>query len=361
MANRSPTIPGRLWSLSDPARVAIQTAAAAVAAWFAGHAIGQDAVSWAVFSAVFVVQGNIGGTIASATGRVIGAILGVLVALAAIFTIGTGEWRTLLSLAIGVGIMSLVSGWRPSYSYGLVTVTMIIVAPGFEVVENAIERSAAVIAGTVIGALASTVLFPRAARAQSRAAAGRALRGCAKLLRATTQAVVSGDTPDLLAIHKEIESAVAEAQSSSRSGQNERLLPIGQRTIDAPVLTVQRIWYSLAVLDRLSDRSMPRAVSDILAEPVRAAGDAAAGALDAAADDLARGKAPEHLDVRQRLKVLNEALDRLRDEKRLDDLPREDVERVLTLGFAFEQICRNISELAESYRKRDESDKRGKS
>jgi uncharacterized membrane protein YccC len=61
--------PARLRWMERPARVAAQTATAALTIFALFKIAGLPQVSWAVISALFVIQPNVGGTISTALGR----------------------------------------------------------------------------------------------------------------------------------------------------------------------------------------------------------------------------------------------------------------------------------------------------
>ncbi len=329
----------------DPLRMAIQTAVGAMAAYGVGLLIGKEAETWAVFSAVFVVQGNIGGTLETAVSRVIGAVLGVAVALALVFTVGTGGWRTVASLAAVVGVMSLVTGWYPQLRYGLVTGTMMVIAPGFDVVENAFERSVGIVAGAAAGALASVLIFPRAADSQARSAVADAQRGCATLLRRCVGDLL-GEKGDHAPIHRRIESSLRAAGQSFDVTRPERLLRLRRRRRDPPVTATERIWYTLAILDRLGDRPLPKTLVRRLEQPLREAADAVSGTLEAAAESCETGRNRDGPSIEDKIDRLTDAIDVSRTEQ-VSDLSREDLEQILALAFAFEQLARNLRELLD--------------
>ena len=64
----------------DDIRTTLQTAVAVLIAYCIMALTGLDSPSWAVFSALFVVQANVGGTIGSALWRIAGALLGAAIA-----------------------------------------------------------------------------------------------------------------------------------------------------------------------------------------------------------------------------------------------------------------------------------------
>ncbi|WP_181707671.1 FUSC family protein [Chthonobacter rhizosphaerae] len=329
----------------EPVRLAVQTAVGATLAYALGSAIGKDSESWAVFSAVFVISGNVGGTLGIALDRLLGTMIGVLVALAVTHTVGTGGWHTVVSLAIGIGVMALVSGYAPSTSYGLVPTAMLVVAPGFDVLESAIEQSAGIVAGAAAGAFASVVVFPRSAVGEARRAVAEVLRGSAELLDRSLAATLHGERRDLLAVHQSIEAALERARRTNPAARRERRLR-GRRSGPVPTdAAAERLWYTLAVLDRLSAQRIPAAVGADLAGRIAAAGRSSAEAIRRIASDTEHGRPPKPTDLSGEVSAVNDALASLRGKPAFTGLDQEDMVHVMTLAFALEEVARHVEAL----------------
>lgn len=333
----------------EPLRFSIQAAVAALAAYGLTLLAGVDNVSWAVFAALFVVHVSVGGTLEAAVGRLVGGFIGLLLGLACLFTIGSGEWRTPLSLAVAVGTMSFIAGCRPGLSYGLVTTAILILAPGFEIVEGALLKGAAIAIGTVAGSAAATLILPLPARRGSARHLAEALRGYGELLEAIQETFVRDGRTDLVPLHNDIANELAQARSmagqslaSWLSGRSEDK----EGSLLSLVNKVERIWYTLAILDRLSGRGFP-AQAEPLLKPSEEATRAYRDYFQKLADSLDdSGKRPPMTALRQSRDSLLGALDHLRRENRTSDLPRDDVERIFVLGFAWQQLSSSVESLA---------------
>lgn len=327
-------------------RIAMQTAVGAAAAYGVGLAIGREAESWAVFSAVFVVQGNVGGSLDGALHRVFGAAIGVAVALATVFTIGVGEWRTMASLVVAVGAMSLVAGRHPSTAYGLVTATMIVVTPGIDLLESALRQSAGIVAGAVTGALASIAVFPRSAARQSDEAVAAALRGCGELLERSLGSILGDPDRDLAPVHRRIEEALGRARRTNPAARREKILsgsaPGRRPTAD----TVERLWYTLALLDRLSARPLPRHAADRLDRPLRSFAAAARDALDELAGPAGRRRSAAPGALSDEADAVEDAVDGLRTGPDAAALDRRAAVDLMALAFAVGEASRHVGELA---------------
>ena len=99
--------------IEKPARVAAQTAAAAGATFGLFTITGLPQTSWAVVSALFVIQPNVGGTVGAALGRIAGTALGTAVGLACVYAIGVSSWASAVGLVVATASLGFVTGFRP--------------------------------------------------------------------------------------------------------------------------------------------------------------------------------------------------------------------------------------------------------
>lgn len=329
----------------DPARLAVQTVLAVLVTYAAALWLHLPEPSWAVFSALFVIQGSIGGTLTAAMDRVQGAVLGALLALLCVSVIGTGAWRTILSLVTGVGIMSLIAGVRPQLNYGLVPVAVLTVAPGTELVEDGLLKIAAIGLGAAAGALASVLVLPRQAHRAAEQHLVQALAGCGALLSACMDKLLSQDERDLHPLHARIARELALAGSMSRQTRLRRKQE--QYVLLSSLLNqVERLWYTLAMADRLSARPLPDAVREAMAAPVRQAAGEAERFLYEAGQALTCGKPPPAASRFDALaQEVGRLVERLRAEGQLSQAKREEAEQILGLSLAWQQLSRNVEDL----------------
>lgn len=251
-----------------PLRVALQAASAAVLAYLAASLSGLPQPSWAVFSALFTVQSNLDGTIGSAIFRIAGGGLGLVVGLAAIGLVGTGGWLTVATLVIGILPMALVASLRPSLSYGLVTVTMLILAPGLEVLESALLKAAEIGLGALCGAAAATLLLPHSARRAEDRHLATALRQLGALMEKALLDMARGRRADPSPRHQAIGKALQAARDTAAAGPH--FLPGGRSRRARNRLTghIERLWYTLTILDRLQQAFAPAPLPREAARPL---------------------------------------------------------------------------------------------
>lgn len=238
---------------SDEHRVAVQTTAAVLLAFSATLFMGRENMSWGVFSALFVVQATVGGTLSTGVERILGAMLGAAVGVGAVLLPMQGLPGTVVSLLLGVSIMSLVAARWPKFAYGLVTMTIIIVAPDFYVVEGALEKLVAIGIGSVCGIVAALAVFPVSARRRAEYHLSQALRACGRLQAEYVRRIVdSKDESDKA--DADVSYALSRARDMSNQARSERAPMARPDGSQAALLNeVERFRYTLTLIDRFSD------------------------------------------------------------------------------------------------------------
>ena len=331
---------------NEPMRRAVQMMVAVAVAFVAAVALRLPEPSWAVFSALFVVQGSVGGTVTGALNRIVGAAVGLALGLLIIVVVGIGEWRSLVSLVLAVGVMAVLAGRWPQLQYGLVTVAILVVAPVHELFEDSLLIAAEIAVGAVSAALAGVLVLPVAAHRSALRHLGQAVQACARLLRAGMTPHGEEGPPELAPLHAEIEAELDQARemmAQSRRTRRARDLPSQFELLRH----VDRLWYTLALVDRLSGRKLPPDALRHMQEPLAAATDACAGYLDGLGSMIAAGRReerdPERLAPVGRLVA---AVDDLRHSDLVPAMSQAEAEALFTLSFAWQQISSNIDELA---------------
>lgn len=329
----------------DAPRLAVQTILAVLISYGAALLLRLPDPSWAVFSALYVIQGSLDGTLVAARDRVLGAVLGAGLALACIFLIGVGGWHTLLSLAVGIGIMSLIAGAASRFSYGLVPVAILIVAPGIEVIEDALLKIAAILLGSSAGAAASLLVLPRRAQHAAERHLAEALESCGALLSACTARLLAEEEVELQPAHEELTRALSDASAMARQA----CFQAGGEGRDSPAALlsrIERLWYSLALMDRLSSRPLPEPLRGTLAPPVRHATEEARQWLHQVSGAVTgAGPRPSPRGLHEAVERLSGEIEALQAENSLKDMSRGEVEVVFGLSLAWQQVGHNLRDL----------------
>jgi uncharacterized membrane protein YccC len=330
----------------EAVRQALQMVVAVTIAFVASVALGLREPSWAVLSALLVVQGSVGGTVTGAFNRVVGAAIGLALGLLIILVLGVEEWRQLVSLVIAVGVMAVIAGHWQRLRYGLVTVAILVVAPGQELFEDSLLIAGEVAIGAVSGALAGAVVLPVAAHRSALRHLGRAVQACGRLLKASMQELAADGEEDVSALQEEIKNELDEARemmSQSRRTRPSRHLPSQFEMLRH----VDRLWYTLALVNRLRGRRLPDAAMQRVREPLEKATEAAADYLEELGSTIAAAErpapAPERLESVSQLVA---AVDDLRDRDLVPSASEDEAEALFTLSFVWQQINSNTGDLA---------------
>ncbi len=341
---------GRLRRLAQPARIATQTAAAALATFGLFKITGLPQASWGVITALFVIQPNIGDTISSALGRIGGTVLGTALGLAYVLAFGTSAWSNALGLLLVTAILGFVIGLRPGLRFGLVPAAIILLGPAGQAIEEAWSEAVAIGIGAAVGTIVGLIVFPQPAHRAVERHLGAALDRCADLLRATIRSLLGEPAPGRTdAINQEIETELwaaggiaAQSRYPSRVRRSPRH-PRPRHLLEA----VERLWHSLLLMARADKEPLPEAARQELApelENLAAIGGAYLGKLGEAL--AGNAPAPEPRVVCEQARALEAALHRLRQQGATRPLASRQVERIFTLAFAVQELSRNLHEVA---------------
>lgn len=335
-------------------RIPIQTAAAVLMAYFATSFMETENVSWGVFSALFVVQASIGGTIGAVLGRIAGAVLGAAISVALVMLFGSGGWGALAALLTGVGLMSFLAAKWPALAYGLVTVTIIAVAPDFPVVEGAFKKVVAITIGSVCGMVAAFAIFPVLARRTEQEYLAEALRSCgAYVLECTSCLVRDKDAKDRSA-QATIQRSIEQARLMAREARIEEKTPaMGFSPFSQTLLPeIERFTYTLTLVDRFSDIPISESLCHDNKEALLALAGTVKDCLERIADAVEAGKACEEIDdAREIYSAFAERVDKSVGQGHLSI---EEKEHMVSIKSAYSSVLSNLAELAgQAQRRRD--------
>lgn len=339
-----------IWGLSSwhAARFVVQATVSALATFALASLLGLTETSWAIISALFAVHTTVGGSLSSAFDRVVGASLGAMIGILVLATIGYGEWRSVAAIGIAVAATSWLIGALPSLQYGLVTVAILVVSPGGDLVEAALHKLAAIALGAVVGSLCSAVIFPARAHRNAERHLCLAVKRCCSLLEGSTQVLMGRGSFDFDAVNDDIRGHVARAQAFTSQSQVLRLHRRSRRPTPNDMLrAVERLWYTLTLIDRLSSEQLPRLDPARLEGPVEDALGATCRYLGEIAAGMATNRrVPPPDPVSLRIGAMRETLGDVCDLRNEAGMTKTGRERLFAFSFAWGQIDRTICEIA---------------
>lgn len=294
-------------------------------AYAAMGAAGLPETSWAVFSALFVVQASVGGTLGTAFERILGTFAGVAVGVGVLHIADAFDLSTALCIASGVGAMTLLVARYPSLSYGLVTAAIITVTREHPALAGALHKALAIVVGSSAGMVAGLCVLPRSARQTVRERLAGVTREFGALIVdcAQVQTHCGGGERDRVQGSIELSMTAARAMAQVSGLEHPRKLP-SQYWSSSQVRAADRVWYSLATLERLSQTCLPAHVCDCLAAPVNDAAQACQARLNAIAEAIEQrttDRLPEGDSVA--LDALSQAMETLLAEGHFSTADRE--------------------------------------
>jgi uncharacterized membrane protein YccC len=231
----------------DVARVALQTMAASAATYAVITALDWPHVSWAVISAIFVIQLNSDTSIFVGLTRIAGTAMGTVFGLAATL-IFPGDDGALLRVAITTALASGIATVWPSLQYGAVAAAAITVQshPEFS---DAIAQAVAISLGALLGTAATILVWPELGRNRVLRMLEYALSDCGEYLAQVLATEGEVETGKRRAIHGEFVNHMATARSVLQDTRIRNRLKTGRPLRDL-VGAVDRLWYGLVLLDR---------------------------------------------------------------------------------------------------------------
>lgn len=231
----------------DVARVALQTMAASAATYAVITTLDWPHVSWAVISAIFVIQLNSDTSIFVGLTRIAGTAMGTIFGLAATL-IFPGDDGALLRVAITTALASGIATVWPSLQYGAVAAAAITVQshPEFS---DAIAQAVAISLGAVLGTAATILVWPELGRNRVLRMLEYALSDCSEYLAQVLATEGEVETGKRQTIHGEFVNHMATARSVLQDTRIRNRLKTGRPLRDL-LGAIDRLWYGLVLLDR---------------------------------------------------------------------------------------------------------------
>lgn len=329
----------------EEVRIPIQTAFAVLMAYLATSVTQPEDVSWGVFSALFVVQSSIGGTIGAALGRIAGAILGAIIAVALITFFGADGWGPLIALLLGVALMSFLTAKWPLLAYGLVTVTIIAVAPDFHVVEGAFRKVLAIAIGSTCGMVAGFAVFPKLARHTEQEYLAAALRSCGAYTLECTRCLVGDKTKKDREAQEVIQRSIERARLMAREARIEDKTPaMGSSPFSQTLLPeIERFGYTLTLVDRFSDKPISKELCGVHKEALLELASTVQDSLEKMADAVEAGEGCEEID--EAWQAYRAFAEHVGESMEHESLSIEDKEQMMSIKGAYGSMLCNMTEV----------------
>lgn len=331
---------------------ALRMTASSLAAFGLASVFGLPQGFWAVITALIVNQANIGGSLKAAFDRFVGSVCGAVYGGAVAFAIphGGGLMRA-VALAVAVAPLSVLAASSAGFRVAPITAIIVLLGTAGATLGPlgfALDRILEVGLGCAVGLLASVLVVPaRASRAVLEAAA-RVARLLAKQLQALARPDVPAP-PDLAALVVDTRKGLNGLETLIGEAARERRSRMARGPDPVPLLrTLLRLRHDVVMLRRAAGAPWHDSVRGQLAQPWADAVQAGAGRLQELGDALAGRRAPSRADtVAEALGAYRVALDAVRRQGLTRLLDVDAVGRLFGIGFALDQLRRDLGDLAE--------------
>ena len=309
---------------------------------------------WAVPTAVAVMQMSIGGSLKAAAEYSIGTIGGALYAiLVAALVPPSTELSFAIALALAIGPLAYAAAIRPSLRVAPVTAVLVLMIStrlGEAPIGPAYDRLLEVAVGLLVALTVSFLILPAPAHTLGLESAARALALMARALPAVIAGFVYRPGPlQNLRLQDEVGEAVRGFAELAAEAKRERIANLAPDP-DPSVLarTMRRLRHDLVMLGRAAAEPLPAQLGPPLQPLLDEIGATACDYLRASANALtARREGPATAAVDDALAAYFGQVAAMRRDGQLTALPPAERERIFALGFALQQLRRNLVELAD--------------
>lgn len=333
--------------------LAIRITVAAGLAFALVKLVGLSQSSWAVITSVIIMQTSLGGSVKAAMDRMAGTLVGaVWGALVSIAISHHSNLATGLAVLVAVAPTALCAALRPSFRVAPITALIVLIPSGSTLTPYAfaLERVAEIVVGIVVGVSVAMLVLPARAHGVLAAAAAKVTDLNADLLIALMAGLIEGrGRPDVAALQASIRAGLRQVDAAVDEAARERKAHLSNVADVEPLArTLYRVRHDLVIIARVCVRASPESVAPALREPLLGLRDATVALLHAIAEALRRRYvAPDLAGFEASLAAYVTAMDRLRAEGVFRTLESDEMGRIYTLRFGFEQLGKDLGDLAE--------------
>ena len=332
--------------------LAIRVTIAALAALALAQLLHLPLPLWAVLTAVIVTQMSVGRSLKATFDYLVGTLGGAIYGGAiGVFIPHSSEIALLAVLALAVAPLAFIAAINPRFSVAPITAIIVLLLPTIthaSPIASALDRVLEVALGGVTGLVVSFLLLPSSAHRQVAEAAASTLARMARALGELFTGLTQGlDVDALHRIQDGIGQALVRLDAVGGEAERERAARLAVGADTGPLLrTLLRLRHDLVMIGRVAVGPLPEAIGARLQSPLARVGAAFADYLRASAAALPAGRGPPPLSaVESALEAYAAEIAALRRDGSTRSLPGDAAERVFALGFAFEQMYSNCTDL----------------
>jgi uncharacterized membrane protein YccC len=308
---------------------------------------------WAVLTAIVVSQVSVGGSVRATIEYMIGTLGGAVYAAAVGLVLPHATpVSQAVALAVSVAPMAVAAAIHPAFRvapFSAVLVLLIGGELGESPIVSAATRVVEVAIGGAVAIVVSLLVFPERAHGLGLEAAGRILNQMADLLPEVLARVSRDvDRVQIGLAQTRLGDAVTKFQGLAEEAKREHIVSIVRDPDPAPLArTLLRIRHDFVILSRATVEPLPEAIGRRLHEPLARFGEEATAFLSGSAEALADRRSPSSIAPTQAaLAAYGAEVAAIRSEGLSRSMETAAVERFFALGFALEQLSRDLADLA---------------
>ena len=208
----------------------------------------------------------------------------------------------------------------------------------------ALDRIIEIGIGNLVGIVIALLVLPARAHALLINAGARVATLNADLLKALIEGLTGGEgRPGLAAIHARIRAALRQTEAAADEASRECKSHLSDMPDPEPLVrTLYRVRHDLVMIGRAAAKPLPPSQSTRLVPRLVGVRDAAVSLLTGLADALGAGRpAPSGDELDSAFKGFAAEIDASKENPM-----GEDMERIFTLRFSFEQLAQDLRDLA---------------
>ncbi len=345
----------RDWLASHRVQLALclRVTISAVLSLAASQLLGLPIALWTVLTAVILTQLSVGKSLRATTDYLMGT-LGAAIYAGAVGTLiphASGPSH-LAALAIAVAPPALLAAVNPRFSAAPFTAVLVFLAPAIthlSPVASAVDRMVEVAVGGIVGLVVSLIVFPARAHDLAIAAAAHTLdlmaQSLPELLAKSAQPM--GQAP-LPAVQNNMAEAFERLETIVVEAKHERMTRLSTEPDQGVLLrTVRRLRHDLIIVDRATVGSLPAEFLARVGPRLARIGEHCSEYLHACAVALlARDNPPSMGAVAGAQDDYATEMAALRGEGFTRDFSADTAEHIFALGFALDQLRRDLIDLA---------------
>lgn len=308
---------------------------------------------WAAITAVVVMQASVGASLKAAIERFSGTVAGALYG-GTITAFIPHDSALSLSFAIVLALfpLALLAAIYPSFRVAPVTSLIMLLPPTGQALgplATVIDRVAEITLGNIVGVVVSLFVLPARAHTLMTEAAAKVVALNAELVSVLIGELL-GDPKGrttLQTLHPQIRSALKKAESAADEAARERRSHLTDAADPEPLVrTLYRVRHDLVMVGRASANPLPDPVLEPLGTTLAALRDETRNLLFDLSKALRAGKPPPEADAFETaLRSFVSETETLRSHALTSDLPYGSFGQVFALGFAFEQLRKDLGDL----------------